>query len=145
MMITKGNITNMINFWWLHLFTTLATWWEELTLEIRPWCWERLKAGGKGGEMVGWHHWLNGHESEQALGDGEAPGSLACCSPSGGKEPDTTERLNSNVRQKCSLLFLLLLKISPSSQAPHSCLRWRGDKYVEDIISSVNGCLIPLV
>ena len=32
-------------------------------------------------EMVGWHHQLNGHESEQALGDSEGWGSLACCSP----------------------------------------------------------------
>ena len=37
-------------------------------------------------EMVGWHHWLNGHESEQTLGDGEAQGSLECCSPWGRKE-----------------------------------------------------------
>ena len=44
-------------------------------------------------EMVGWHHRLNGHESEQALGDGEGQGSLACCSPWGHKELDTTERL----------------------------------------------------
>ena len=34
-------------------------------------------------EMVGWHHWLNGHESEQAPGDGEGQGGLACCSPWG--------------------------------------------------------------
>ena len=32
-------------------------------------------------EMVGWHHRLNGHEFEQALGDGEEQGSLAYCSP----------------------------------------------------------------
>ena len=32
-------------------------------------------------EMVGWHHQLNGYEFEQALGDGEGQGSLACCSP----------------------------------------------------------------
>ena len=32
-------------------------------------------------EMVGWHHWLNGHEFEQAPGDSEGQGSLACCSP----------------------------------------------------------------
>ena len=31
-------------------------------------------------EMVRWHHQLNGHESEQTLGDGEGQGSLACCS-----------------------------------------------------------------
>ena len=47
-------------------------------------------------EIVGWHHGLNGHEFEQALGDSEGRGSLACCSPWGHKEPDTTERLNSN-------------------------------------------------
>ena len=32
-------------------------------------------------KMVGWHHQFNGHEFEQALGDGEGQGSLACCSP----------------------------------------------------------------
>ena len=40
-------------------------------------------------EMVGWHHRLNGHEFEQALGDGEGQGSLASCSPWGHKESDT--------------------------------------------------------
>ena len=44
--------------------------------------------------MVGWHHRLNGHEFEQALGDGEGQASPACCSPWGRKESDTTERLN---------------------------------------------------
>ena len=44
-------------------------------------------------EMVGWHHWLNGHEFEQALGVGDGQGSLACCNPWGRKESDTTERL----------------------------------------------------
>ena len=50
--------------------------------------------------MVGWHHRLNGHESEQTLGDGEGQGSLACCSPWDHKEQDTTERLNSNTNDK---------------------------------------------
>ena len=45
-------------------------------------------------EMVGWAHRLNGHEFEQALGDGEGQGRLACCSPWGRKESDTTEQLN---------------------------------------------------
>ena len=45
-------------------------------------------------EMVGWHHRLNGHESEQTLGDSEGQGSLAYCSPWGCKESDTTEQLN---------------------------------------------------
>ena len=42
-------------------------------------------------EMVGWHYRLNGHESEQTLGDSEGQGSLAGCSPQGRKESDMTE------------------------------------------------------
>ena len=42
-------------------------------------------------EMVGWHHQLDGHEFEQAPGDGDGQGSLACSSPWGRKELDTTE------------------------------------------------------
>ena len=42
-------------------------------------------------EMVGWHQRLNGHEFVQASEDGEGQGSLACCSPWGRKESDTTE------------------------------------------------------
>ena len=42
-------------------------------------------------EMVVWHHQLNGHEFEQALGDGEGQGSLLCCSPWGRTESDMTE------------------------------------------------------
>ena len=45
-------------------------------------------------EMVRWHHQLNEHEFEQTLGDNQGQGSLACCSPWGGKELDTTEQLN---------------------------------------------------
>ena len=45
-------------------------------------------------EMVGWHHQLNGHEFENALGDSEGQGSLECCSPWGHKELDTSVQLN---------------------------------------------------
>ena len=45
-------------------------------------------------EMVGWHHQLNGHEFEQALGVGDGQGGLECCSPWDLKESDTTEHLN---------------------------------------------------
>ena len=45
-------------------------------------------------KMVGWHHQVNGLESEQALRVGGGQGSLACCSPWGCKEADTTERLH---------------------------------------------------
>ena len=39
-------------------------------------------------EMFGWHHRLNVHEFEQALGDGDGQGSVVCCSPWGHKESD---------------------------------------------------------
>ena len=45
-------------------------------------------------EMAGWHHWLNGRESEWTLGVGDGQGGLACCDSWGRKESDTTERLN---------------------------------------------------
>ena len=45
-------------------------------------------------EMVGWHHQLNGYESESTLGVGDGQGGLACCSPRGRKESDMTEQLN---------------------------------------------------
>ena len=50
-----------------HLMQKGPTHWK------RPWCWEK-------------HHWLNGHESEHTLGDGDGQGSLACCRPWGRKE-----------------------------------------------------------
>ena len=49
-------------------------------------------------KMIGWHHLLNGHEFEQALGDGEGQGSLACYSPWGRKQ--LTEQLN-NKKTEC--------------------------------------------
>ena len=45
-------------------------------------------------DMIGWHHWLDGHEFEQAPGVGDGEGSLACCSPLGFKELDMTQWLN---------------------------------------------------
>ena len=58
----------------------------------KDWRWE--EKGMTEDEMVGWHHRLSGHESEQALGVGDGQGSLACCSPWDHKESDTTEWLN---------------------------------------------------
>ena len=49
-------------------------------------------------EMVGWHHQLDGHEFVQAPEVGDGQGSLACCSPWGCKESDTTEQLNRSIR-----------------------------------------------
>ena len=56
--------------------------------------WRKEEKGTTKGEMVGWHHWLDGHESEQALGVGDGWRSLACCSPWAPKELNTTEWLN---------------------------------------------------
>ena len=56
--------------------------------------WRQEEKGTTKDEMVGWHHWLNGHEFEQSLGVGDEQGSLACCSPWGHKESDLSERLN---------------------------------------------------
>ena len=54
----------------------------------------RQEEKGMTEEMVGWHHRLDGHEYEQAPGVDDGQGSLACCSPWGCKESDTTEQLN---------------------------------------------------
>ena len=66
--------------------------WRVNSLE-KTWCWERLKIKENEvaeDEMVAFHHWLNGHEFEQDLGDGKGQGSLECCSPWGYKELDMT-------------------------------------------------------
>ena len=68
---------------WCRSSSTWAIWWEEPNHWKRPWCWEILKAKEKGqqNEMVGWHRWLNGHESEQTPGDSGRQGRKVCCSP----------------------------------------------------------------
>ena len=61
--------------------------------------------------MVGWHHRLNGHEFEEALGDGHGQGGLACCSPWGHKESDRTEGLNWTERFSIHILKAFKLQI----------------------------------
>ena len=56
--------------------------------------WRQEEKGMTEDEMVGWHHRLDGHEFEEALGIGDGQGSLVCCSPWGCKELDMTEPLN---------------------------------------------------
>ena len=63
-------------------------WVIDLTDALRTICQFRhdpIKLGVTGDEMVGWHHRLNGHEFEQALGDGDGQGSLVWCNPWGHK------------------------------------------------------------
>ena len=84
---------------WSWSSNPLATWCKELTHLKRPWCWERLKAGGEGDDR-GRDGWMASptrwHEFEQVLLVGDGQGSLGCCSPWGCKESDMTERLNND-------------------------------------------------
>ena len=56
--------------------------------------WGQEEKGTTEDKMVGWHHWLDGHEFEWTPGVGVGQGGLACCNSWGCKESDTTERLN---------------------------------------------------
>ena len=69
----------------------------------------RQEKGMTEDEMVGWHCWLNEHEFEQALGDGEGQGTLAGCSPWSCKELDTTEWMTTNAE---SNLYSVLKRVS---------------------------------
>ena len=51
----------------------------------------RRRRGTTEDDVVGWHHRFNGHEFKQTPGNSEGQGSLACCSPWGGKQSDMTE------------------------------------------------------
>ena len=61
--------------------------------------WRQKEEGMTEDEMVGWYHWPNGYEFEQALKDGEGHQSRACCGPWGRKESDMTKQLNSAEEQ----------------------------------------------
>ena len=65
---------------------------EKSQLTRKDWCWERLRQekGETEKEMVGWHHWLKGHEFEQTWGNSEGQGSLVCCMQFMGLQSDTT-------------------------------------------------------
>ena len=82
---------------WSWSSNTLATWCEELTHLKRPWCWARLKVGGEGddrgldGCMASPTRWT---WVWAGSGSCDGQGGLACCSPCGHKELDTTEWLN---------------------------------------------------
>ena len=75
--------------------------------------WGQEEKGTREDKMVGWHHWLDGYEFEQALGVGDGQGSLVFCSPWGRKESDTTEWLNwtenaEDIMLKCFVCLISL-------------------------------------
>ena len=64
--------------------------------------WGQEEKGMTEDEIVGWHHWLNGHGFVWTPGVGDGQGGLACCSSWGRKESDTTERPNWTDREQCT-------------------------------------------
>ena len=64
----------------------------------------------KENEMVGRHHGFNGHELRQTLGDREGQESLACCSPWGHEESDTTWQLNNNMYKENYINVQIVVK-----------------------------------
>ena len=68
--------------------------------------WRQEEKGTTEDEMVGWHHWLDGHEFEQTSGVGDGQGGLVCCCPWDHKESDTTEQLNWTEAQQSQQVFL---------------------------------------
>ena len=69
--------------------------------------WRQEEKGMAEDEVFGWHHQLNEHEFKQILEDSEGQGSLACCSPRGCKELDTTKWLDNNFK----ICFFLKIKV----------------------------------
>ena len=74
--------------------------------------WRQREKGKTENEMVGWHHWLDGHEFEQALGVGDVQGSLVCFSPWGCKDLDMTEWLDWTELIKKLWAKVIILKVS---------------------------------
>ena len=73
--------------------------------------WGQEEKGMTEDKMVGWQNWLDGHESEQALGVGDGQGGLACCSSWSCKESDKTERLNWTDEQNILYLSKAIIEI----------------------------------
>ena len=95
--------------------------------------WGKKEKGTTEDEMVGWYHWLHGHEFEQVLGDGDGQGGLACWSPWGHKESDVTERLTWTVALSSPRLLpglgqpvLCNVLGSPTQPLPDQALFRRG-------------------
>ena len=71
--------------------------------------WRQEEKGMTEDEMVGWYHWLNGRESEQAPGDDEGQGSVVCCSPWGHKDQTWLKDWTTTTNRACSLNYYTLV------------------------------------
>ena len=87
--------------------------------------WGQEEKGTTEDEMAGWHHWLDGSESEWTLGVGDGQGRLVCCNSWGRKELDTTEWLNWTdtftviIDNKYLRIYYLIISFMPHKN-------WRG-------------------
>ena len=84
----------------------------------------RQEKGTTEDEIVGWHHWLNGHEFGQTPGVGDGQGGLVCCSPCGRQESDTAERLNWTDWKSQAKVLMAMNGVVPSL-GPEEKLRTR--------------------
>ena len=88
--------------------------------------WDQEEKGTTEDEMVGWHHWLNGHGFGWTPGVGDGQGGLKCCGSWGHKESDTTEQLNWTElfywRRQVSLTIRAILTMGLS--LADSCKGW---------------------
>ena len=102
--------------------------------------WGQVEKGTTENEMVGWHHWLNGHGFGRTLGVGDGQGGLACFGSWGCKESDMTEWLNWTE-------LLILLGFSrqehwsglPFPSPMHESKKWKGSRSVVSDSSRLHG------
>ena len=85
----------------------------------------RQEKGMTEDEMVGWHHWFNGHEFEQVPGVGERQGNLACCRPWFQKESIWFSQLNDNSKYlEWDQISIILGRVEKSHQNNCLCSLW---------------------
>ena len=100
--------------------------------------WRQKEKGMTEDEMVGWHHWHDEHDFEQAPGDGEGQGGLACCSPWGRKELDMSPldcKEIQPVHPKGNQSLVFFGRTDIEAETPISGhLMWRADSFEKTLM-----------
>ena len=114
--------------------------------------WRQEEKGTTEDEMVGWHHWLNGHVFGWTPGVGDGQGGLVCCGSWGHKESDTTEQLNWTMFQKFSNLEHDWKKersksnvMSVCSQGSQKIIRSQGSQEIDNLWKNKTDTMQPNV
>ena len=94
--------------------------------------------------MVGWHHRLNEHEFERTSGVGDGQGNLACCSPRGRKESNTTERLNCTENWGKDFTHIIWFSYVICSQLEKALGKYQLTKYMCNVLCSVTQSCLTL-